>query len=121
MPVYLMRYIGMQPIRVERAPGTVELAVMHTVDMDASTEDLRLTAMHLRSPIHTLMFNSSGIFHGGNDAAINACHAHAPGMYYNFVLVVVPQAKCLAFCCTWHDAGYTAHSALPEKGMAVPQ
>ena len=66
-------------LTVQTAPGQVQLAVMHTAEMDASTEDLRVTAMHLRSPIHTLMFNSKGDLLGANTSALDACHIHTPG------------------------------------------
>ena len=68
-----------QPIRVQTAPGKVQTAVMHIAEMDASTEDLRVTAMHLRSPIHTLMFNSRGELLAANSSALEACHMHTPG------------------------------------------
>ena len=64
---------------MQTAPGQVQHAVMHTAEMDASTEDLRVTAMHLRSPIHTLMFNSKGDLLGANTSALEACHIHTPG------------------------------------------
>lgn len=69
----------MQPIRVQTAAGQVDTAVMHTVDMDASIEDLRMTAMYLRSPIHTLMFSSKGALLGANSSALEACRVHTPG------------------------------------------
>lgn len=52
---------------------------MHIVEMDASTEDLRVAAMHLRSPIHTLMFNGYGTLLGANASALQSCHVHTPG------------------------------------------
>ncbi len=69
----------MHPVRVETAAGQVHTAVMHTVEMDASTEDLRMTAMYLRSPIHTLMFSSKGALLGANFSALEACRVHTPG------------------------------------------
>ena len=69
----------MQPIRVQTSPGQVQLAIMHIAELDASTEDLRGTAMHLRSPIHTLMFNSKGELLAANTMALRACHEHVPG------------------------------------------
>ena len=69
----------MQPIRVETAAGQVHTAVMHTVDMDASIEDIRMTAMYVRSPIHTLMFGSKGALLGANSSALEACRVHTPG------------------------------------------
>ena len=69
----------MQPIRVETAAGQVHTAVMHTVDMDTSIEDIRMTAMYVRSPIHTLMFSSKGALLGANSSALEACHVHTAG------------------------------------------
>ncbi|DBB01895.1 TPA: hypothetical protein ACH3X1_000492 [Trebouxia sp. C0004] len=77
-PECLIR-VESKPIRVETAAGQVHTAVMHTVDMDASTEDLRMTAMYLRSPIHTLMFSSTGALLGANFSALDACRLHTPG------------------------------------------
>ena len=57
----------------------MQIAIMHIAELDASTEDLRVTAMHLRSPIHTLMFNSKGELLAANSTALKACHAHTPG------------------------------------------
>ena len=53
---------------------------MHIAEMDASTEDLRVIAMHLRSPIHTFMFNSKGELLGANSSALEACYMHTTGM-----------------------------------------
>ena len=69
-----------QAILVQTELGEVQSAVMHIAEMDASTEDLRVTAMHLRSPIHSLMFNSRGELLGANSSALKACHMHTPGM-----------------------------------------
>ncbi|KAL3135611.1 3',5'-cyclic-nucleotide phosphodiesterase pde1 [Trebouxia sp. C0009 RCD-2024] len=68
-----------KPIKVQVLPGEVQSAIMHIAELDASNEDLRVTAMHLRSPIHTLMFNSKGDLLAANSTALKACHAHAPG------------------------------------------
>ncbi|KAL3135615.1 hypothetical protein ABBQ38_006096 [Trebouxia sp. C0009 RCD-2024] len=69
-----------KPIRVQTSSsGEVQTAVMHIAELDASTEDLRVTAMHLRSPIHTLLFNSKGELLAANTTALKACHAHTPG------------------------------------------
>ena len=68
-----------QPIRVQTSPGQVQIAIMHIAELDASTEDLRVTAMHLRSPIHTLMFNSKGELLAANTMALRACYEHMPG------------------------------------------
>jgi len=91
----------MQPIRVETAAGQVHTAVMHTVDMDASIEDLRMTAMYLRSPIHTLMFSSKGALLGANSSALEACRVHTPGGKAPTVFQIHPEleAKHMMFGC----------------------
>ena len=94
----------MQPIRVETAAGQIHTAVMHTVDMDASTEDLRMTAMYLRSPIHTLMFSSKGALLGANSSALEACRVHTPGGNTMTVLQTYPELQARQ-CFAWHLFG----------------
>lgn len=68
-----------QPIQVETAPGKVEIALMYAAEMDATIEDLRVMAMHQRSPINSFMFSSKGVLLDANASALEACHAHTPG------------------------------------------
>ncbi|KAL3158778.1 hypothetical protein ABBQ32_011505 [Trebouxia sp. C0010 RCD-2024] len=69
-----------KPIRVQTSLSQeVQTAIMHIAELDASTEDMRITAMHLRSPIHTLLFNSKGELLAASTTALKACHAHTPG------------------------------------------
>lgn len=76
----------MQPIRVQTGAGLAGTAIMHVAETDASIEDLRVTAMHLRSPIHTLMFNGSGTLLGANTSAMEACHIHTPGEFSGCIM-----------------------------------
>ncbi|KAL3135613.1 3',5'-cyclic-nucleotide phosphodiesterase pde1 [Trebouxia sp. C0009 RCD-2024] len=94
-------------IRVQTSSsGEVQPAIMHIVELDASTEDLRVTAMHLRSPIHTLLFNSKGELLAANTTALKACHAHTPGgavetitLHTLFDMGVYPGGKQEAHSC----------------------
>ncbi len=88
----------MQPIRVETAAGQVYTAIMHTVDMDASIEDIRMTAMYIRSPIHTLMFSSKGALLGANSSALEACRVHTPGRKAVTVFQTHPELYMLFGC-----------------------
>ena len=69
----------MQPIQVEMSPGHVEIALMYVAEMDATIEDLRVMAMHQRSPINSFMFSNKGVLLDANASALQACHAHTPG------------------------------------------
>ncbi len=89
----------MQPIRVETAAGQVHTAVMHTVDMDTSIEDIRMTAMYVRSPIHTLMFSSKGALLGANSSALEACRVHTAGGKVMTVFQTHPDSPRLTQNC----------------------
>lgn len=67
-----------QPIRIQINPDLVETAIMHILEVDANTSEMRLAAMHQINPLHTFMFNSRGKLLNANAAAIAACDI--PGM-----------------------------------------
>ena len=69
-----------QPIKVQTAPGKVESAIMHVIDMEASNADKRLTAMVRQTPLHAFMFNLHGQLLVANDAAKEACLHSAAGL-----------------------------------------
>lgn len=52
---------------------------MYVAEMDATIEDLRVMAMHQRSPINSFMFSNKGVLLDANASALQACHAHTPG------------------------------------------
>lgn len=54
-------------------PDVVETAVLHIMEADANTSEMRLAAMHQINPLHTFMFNSRGKLLNANAAAIAAC------------------------------------------------
>lgn len=70
----------MQPIKVQTAPGKVESAIMHVIDMEASHADKRFTAMARQAPLHTFMFNTQGKLLVANDAAMEACLHSVAGL-----------------------------------------
>lgn len=45
---------------------------MHVIDLDGTTTDERLLAMHHCSPIHTYMFNHKGLLLQANNAALQS-------------------------------------------------
>lgn len=60
---------------------------MYVAEMDATIEDLRVMAMHHRSPINSFMFSNKGVLLDANTSALEACHAHTPGIncHQNYV------------------------------------
>ena len=71
---------ALQPIRIQTAPGTVESAIMHVIDMEASNADTRFTAMARQTPVHSFMFNRHGKLLVANDAATEACLHSVAGL-----------------------------------------
>ena len=57
-------------------PGQVENALLHVLEADQSSHaELRVSAMHDRSPIHTFLFDSQGLLLTANKAALQFCQA----------------------------------------------
>ena len=63
--------LNAQAIQLEVSPGCVKTAVLHMVDPEvASPADTRVSAMHERDPIHTMMFDIKGLLLTANKAAL---------------------------------------------------
>lgn len=60
-------------MRIQIKPDVVETAILHILDVDANTSEMRLAAMHQINPLHTFMFNSRGKLLNANAAAMAAC------------------------------------------------
>lgn len=57
-------------------PGRVENALLHVLDTEQTSHaELRVSAMHDRSPIHTFLFDSQGLLLTANKAALQFCQA----------------------------------------------
>ena len=53
---------------------------MHVIESELSSRtDLRVAAMHDRSPIHTFLFNSDGMMLTANQTALLACERDTSG------------------------------------------
>ena len=94
----LLRRCLLQPIQVEISPGHVEVALMYCAEMDATIEDLRVMAMHHRSPINSFMFSNKGVLLDANTSALKACHAHTPGQ--TSAQEQGDKLCSASFCCT---------------------
>ena len=66
-------------IKLELAPGKVEQATLHIVELAGSAHDTRVAAMQHRSPIHTFMFDSTGTLLVANASAVEACQRGLKG------------------------------------------
>ena len=58
----------------------VEHAILHVVEAEtASSSEIRISAMHDTSPIHTLMFDNEGTLLTANKTALNSLQASSEG------------------------------------------
>ena len=72
-------------------PGRVENALLHVLEAEQSSHaELRVSAMHNRSPIHTFLFDSQGNLLTANKAALQFCQAGSGQ------LIVLPCLQCCA-------------------------
>lgn len=68
-----------QVIKVQTSPTQVEAAVLHVADMDTNMTDMRVAAMHRRSPLHTFMFDRNGALLNANESALGAFQHYQAG------------------------------------------
>ena len=67
-----MLWSVLQPIKIETAPGKIEMAIMHVAELEQTAHnDQRYVAMLHRSPMHTMLFSSIGSLITGNKAAVS--------------------------------------------------
>ncbi len=68
---------------METSPGHVESALLHVIESELSSHtDLRVAAMHDRSPIHTFLFDSQGELLTANTCALTACQRDTRGLRF---------------------------------------
>ena len=71
--------------------GQVENALLHVLEAQQSSHaELRVSAMHDRSPIHTFLFDSQGWLLTANKAALQCCQAGSGQ------LIPLPCLQCCA-------------------------
>jgi len=75
-----------QVIQVQLNEQRVVSAVLHIMEMDASSEDLRARAMNERNPVHSLLFSSQGAMLIANSAARSGMQRRPPGRLSSFSL-----------------------------------
>ncbi|DBA85163.1 hypothetical protein WJX79_004941 [Trebouxia sp. C0005] len=80
MPMHLAR-IHSKAIRVESA-GHVETAILHIVETEASTAEMRGAAMHNRSAKHSFLFTQQGLLLHASKAALEAYDQGSGDMAY---------------------------------------
>ena len=72
--------VCLQVIKLELAPGKVERATLHIIELAASAHETRVAAMQHLSPIHTFMFDSKGTLLVANASAVEACQRGLTGV-----------------------------------------
>ena len=90
-------HVPVQAIRVETAPGLVETALLHTAELDTSSTNLRVRAMHRRNPLHTFMFSAQGNLLNANTAALEAFEHHHKGIVSKRPAMITDLSS--ACCC----------------------
>ena len=85
----------LQPIRVQAGGHQEtmilqqETAVLHLIETEASTAELRGSAMHHRTSEHSLLFSSKGKLLHANKAAMDGYEQGAGGLTYTCLLMRV--------------------------------
>lgn len=85
------RLFLLQAIRVESA-GHVETAILHIVETEASTAEMRGAAMHNRSAKHSFLFDQQGTLLHASKAALEA-YDQGSGIW-----TALTQSTCLYTC-----------------------
>ena len=68
-----------QAIKLQVGPDNVERATLFVMHVKASAHDMRVGAMHHRSPIQTFRFDSKGALLVGNASAVESCRRGTSG------------------------------------------
>ena len=72
-------HLGLQRIKLQTTPETVESVILHIVDTGANVDDMRISAMHHHSPLHNFLFDRDGNLLHANRAAALACKNRTAG------------------------------------------
>ena len=66
---------SLQAIHVQLGQHQIVSAVLHVIEMDSTSEDLRARAMNERNPVHSMLFCQQGQLLTANAAALRATHS----------------------------------------------
>ena len=69
----------MQVIQVQQGQHQIVSAVLHVMEMDSTSEDLRARAMNERNPVHSMLFCQQGELLTANAAARRGIHSASSG------------------------------------------
>ena len=69
----------MQVIQVQLGQHQIAPAVLHVMEMDSTSEDLRARAMNERNPVHSMLFCQQGELLTANAAARRGIHSASSG------------------------------------------
>ncbi len=100
------RLVLLQAIRVESA-GHVETAILHIVETEASTAEMRGAAMHNRSAKHSFLFDQQGTLLHASKAALEA-YDQGSGIWtaicsqLAYTLAVLPNMLIASRSLVWH-------------------
>lgn len=75
---------------------------MHIIEPEQSSiADSRVSAMHDRDPIHTMLYDSKGMLLSANKAAMSAFHIDTPGNHTRCTTwLKLPALHCILV--SWH-------------------
>lgn len=68
----------LQVIKVQTGGGPVISAVLHTMEVDSSAEDLWARAMNERNPVHSFLFSKAGPLLTANAAGVRGLQERKP-------------------------------------------
>lgn len=101
--------VSAQAIKLQIGPDQVERATLFIMHVQASAHDMRVGAMHHRSPIHTFMFDSNGALLVGNASAVESCRRGTSGASFcrhdacALIINMQYHDQCISFACCWYD------------------
>ncbi|DBA82086.1 TPA: hypothetical protein ACH3X1_016801 [Trebouxia sp. C0004] len=73
--------IDSKVIQVQLGQHQIVSAVLHVMEMDSTSEDLRARAMNERNPVHSMLFCHQGQLLTANAAALRGVHSISSGMF----------------------------------------
>lgn len=82
----------MQVIQVQLGQHQIVSAVLHVMEMDSTSEDLRARAMNERNPVHSMLFCQQGELLTANAAARQGIHSASSGGLGQF-LFCMPHSR----------------------------
>ena len=70
---------SLQAIHIQLGQHQIVSAVLHVIEMDSTSEDLRARAMNERNPVHSMLFCQQGQLLTANAAALRATYSTSSG------------------------------------------